>query len=80
MASDAAYILALASKSLVYVNVGQRFWRVNRQQDGSVQLEELGRREWMDIELFYHASWKSHRRLYMESGRMYWPNFYRSIA
>jgi hypothetical protein len=54
LAINTARKLALAGPGLVYINIYDRFWRVNRQQDGVVELERLTAREVRDVELFHY--------------------------
>lgn len=54
LALNTARRLALAGPGLVYINIYDQFWRVNRQQDGVVELERLTTREARDVELFHY--------------------------
>ncbi len=76
MVVEAAQRLAAAGPKLVFIGMYRHFWRVNRRDDGRIELEELGREEWRSVEVFVHTSSDPSRfaPFWQKQHRDDWPN------
>ncbi len=78
---EAAHRFATAAPNLEYVGMYRQFWRVRRHEGGRVEMVELQRSEWRDVELFYHACWNPFRFPHWGvPDSVDWPNLYRSFG
>lgn len=76
-----AHALAMAGSALAYINIYHWFWRVNRHGDGTVELEEMDKREWKSVELFHLVAGRqrSPRNRDEPQDLPFWPQLYQNL-